>query len=232
MMHRRELITTETFHLVGVLSLSLATLALLLGLAAFAELWFSGDKGWGKAFAGIVLGAFCLSPAIFAATEWQRYPNIYDVSKSPELSLQLQEASASSKTDLEAEQAATRIAFPNVLTRDYQIRAQPLYELVENLVAQRQWKAIEKTSFAGGIGNVAEIRVNATTLLGWRDQVVIRVTSQDGQGAKLDMRSAARIPGHDFGRNGKRIEEFLTALDAAVTQYARDNLTIEPSSGN
>ena len=37
------------------------------------------------------------------------------------------------------------------------------------------------------------------------------------------MRSASLNAQHDFGSNGTRIEEFLTALDEAVTTLLRDN---------
>jgi hypothetical protein len=46
------------------------------------------------------------------------------------------------------------------------------------------------------------------------------------------MRSASLTAIHDLGSNGQRIEEFLTALDNAVTLLMRDNpAAVEPLQG-
>ena len=59
------------------------------------------------------------------------------------------------------------------------------------------------------------------TLLGWREEAAIRVRGVP-QGSVVSMRSAALHPGHDLGENGRRIEEFLAALDQQVTLLLRD----------
>jgi len=228
LMHRGQMVATETFHLILVLSFGLASLAFLLGLIAVVELWFSGDKGWSRALTGFFLGGICLSPLLFAAIEWRAYPMVFEVSTNPELFVQLHTSSGDLAPVTELEQIAIDMAFPNATTRDYQIDAVALYGIVETLVNERQWDIVQKKSFMGGIGNVAEISATAMTVFGWRDDVVIRITNHTGTGTLIDMRSAAKLPGQEFGRNGKRIEEFLVALDEAATEYARDNLAIEP----
>ncbi|MNY60664.1 hypothetical protein D3C86_1972470 [compost metagenome] len=60
------------------------------------------------------------------------------------------------------------------------------------------------------------------TLPGWREEVVIRVTGSLTT-STVDMRSASLNALHDFGSNGSRIEDFLAALDDAVTTLLRDN---------
>ena len=60
------------------------------------------------------------------------------------------------------------------------------------------------------------------TLAGWREEVVLRVTGTMDT-SMVDMRSASLNALHDFGSNGLRIEEFLGALDDAVTTLLRDN---------
>jgi len=66
-----------------------------------------------------------------------------------------------------------------------------------------------------------QINAIAMTLLGWRDEVSIRI-DPDAQGVRVAMRSASLSPVHEPGVNGSRIEEFLTALDAKVTLQMRD----------
>jgi hypothetical protein len=69
--------------------------------------------------------------------------------------------------------------------------------------------------------DTGEINAIAVTLFGWRDEVAMRVTGT-AQGSVIDMRSVPLGGFHDFGENGKRIEEFLLALDQKITLTLRD----------
>ena len=57
--------------------------------------------------------------------------------------------------------------------------------------------------------------VARTPIMGFRDDVVIRVTPM-GQGTRIDVRSASRVGSHDFGANASRIRSLLEDLDDAV----------------
>lgn len=218
LMHRLQTISTQTFHILGSLGLSLAVVAVLLSLAAFTRLWQTGDKGWGRAVAGFVLGGICASPLIFATIAMTRYPAVADVTTSPQAPLQMIEARPD--VGLQADQSEIRAAFPNLVTRDYQINANLTYELVEELVAERRWQIISSQApqleQAGG-----QINAISMSLFGWRDEIAIRIVGGAG-GAMVDMRSASLAGQHDLGQNGLRIEGFLVDLDAAVTVAFRD----------
>lgn len=218
LMHRPRTISTATFHLLGALGLGLALIAVLLSLAAFARLWQTGDKGWGRAVVGFLLGGICLSPLVFAAIAADRYPLVNDVTTSMAKPLQMLEARPLG--ELQIDQSEILTAFPNVVTRDYQIGANLTFELVEMLVAERGWEVIRRQGpqLESAIGQINAISMS---FLGWRDEIAIRVTP-GVTGAKVDMRSASLAGQHDLGQNGKRIEEFLVALDAAVTVAFRD----------
>jgi hypothetical protein len=47
---------------------------------------------------------------------------------------------------------------------------------------------------------------------GFRDDIVVRVRSDENGGSVVDMRSLARQPAHDLGRNAERVGEFLAVL--------------------
>ena len=62
----------------------------------------------------------------------------------------------------------------------------------------------------------AHIEAVATTLVfGFRQDVAIRIVP-DGDGALVDMRSAARNAAHDLGADAERIRDFFRDLDAAL----------------
>ena len=64
---------------------------------------------------------------------------------------------------------------------------------------------------AGSIEAVAR-----TLIMGFRDDLVIRV-APFGTGAQIDIRSASRLPWHDFGGNANRVRQLLDEIDDATS---------------
>lgn len=218
-MHRAHAITSETFEITEAVAIGVATFACLLSIGAFARIWTTGDRGWGRAVTGLVLSLICLAPLAFGAVQLLRYPMANDVSTDPARPPPLvSNVAITPPTAVELQKLAT--VFPNIKTRRYPIGAVRTYDLVSKLVEDRGWDVLQRqqpqTSLDGG-----QINAIATTLLGWRDEVSIRIDA-DAQGVSVAMRSASLSPMHEPGVNGSRIEEFLTALDAKVTLQMRD----------
>jgi Protein of unknown function (DUF1499) len=57
--------------------------------------------------------------------------------------------------------------------------------------------------------------VDRTTVIGFYDDVVVRVDSEGGR-SRVDVRSASRIGPHDFGRNASRVRRVLSEMQARV----------------
>lgn len=218
-MHRERLIASNDFHLIEAIAMGVAGLALFLAVGAFARLWVSGDRGWGKATMGLFFGLLCLGPLALIVALALRYPPVSDVTtdyaRPPGLVSQVRTRPLAA-----AERQAVEAAFPNAQTRVYPIEAPQIYALVVQLVDARGWEPRARrepqTPLAEG-----QINAVATTLLGWRDEVAIRVTG-DPQGAVVAMRSVALHGLHDLGENGRRVEEFFAALDSQITLLMRD----------
>jgi hypothetical protein len=148
-----------------------------------------------------------------------RYPEIGDITtdfvRPPGLVSQVETELVTA-----AWRPAIEAAFPNARNRAYPIEAGQMYGLVAGLVEARGWEPRARrepqTPLAEG-----QINSIATTLLGWRDEVAIRVQG-NAQGSVIAMRSTALHTGPDFGENGRRIEEFMTALDQRVTEMLRN----------
>lgn len=217
-LHRAEIIDSETFALIEVIGFSIAAGALLSGLGAFVRLWYTGDKGWGRAVAGVLLGTICLAPLIYVLIETQRYPHITDVGTLPGRNMELVMFKPAPDVPLPP-QAELVAAFPGMMARDYPLGVNTVYRLAEDLVKKSGWTIIrtEPPQLESARG-----QINATemTLFGWQDEIAIEVRG-DFTHAVVSMRSASLASSHDLGRNGRRIENFLVALDEVVTETIR-----------
>ena len=215
-LHRERLITTSDFAVVETIAMAVGLLGLFLAVGAFVRLWITGDQGWGKAMMGFFLSLLCLAPfgVVFFLT--MRFPSTADISTDqvnpPGVVSQLP---AHPPADYEAITAA----FPNAQNRTYPIAAAQMFAIIVSLVEDREWELRARrepqTPLASG-----QVNAVATTLLGWREEVAIRIQGSP-QGSVIAVRSAALHPGHDLGENGRRIEEFLGALDRQVTLLLR-----------
>jgi len=215
-MHRAAAIPSDTFLLLIAVAAAFAGLAVFGALIAIFRLWRTGDEGWGHAITGCALGLLCLAPIAYFAIDYQRYPPIIDISTNPVRPLSLVEAPDRD----DAARAEVLAAFPNTVSRDYRLTANETFRLVEDLVADKGWAVVRRQPPQL---EIAEGQINAidVSLLGWRDEVAIRI-SGDFLDAEVEMRSAALADMPDFGRNGKRVEDFLLELDAIVIEAERN----------
>lgn len=218
-MHRGGMIGSDMFHVIGGLALLSALLGFLLAIASFVRLWMSGDRGWGFAVSGLLFSLLVLAPAAYGAYAYWRYPmttDVYtDLADPPMLVSDLPRRPMT--TDLARQIAAT---FPNVASRTYPLGPQQVFELALTLAGQRGWEIEARQAPLGALGE-GQLNAMVVTLLGWRDEVSVRITGV-AEGSTVAMRSTSLVGFHDLGGNGQRIEEFLLALDTQVTVIMRD----------
>lgn len=219
LMHRAHVLPSNAFVNVLALATLVALAAVLSAFIAFLRLWRSGDRGWGRAALGGFLGLLVLSPMIYGALLVAQYPAVADVTTGPPGEPPLILSDASGQPALAAPR--THEEFPKAATRTYAVDGPTVLSLIEAEVQSREWDIRQRREPVGGQpGGIIAI---ATTWLGWRDEVVIQV-QETAEGTNVDMRSASFFSGgHDLGANGRRIEDFLTALDDAVTAWQKAN---------
>ena len=220
LLHRFRLITSDLFLVAALAAGLVAALAVLISLIALARLWQTGDRGWGRALAGLLFGTLSLLPYAWYGHLTLRYPPVTDIATTDRGLLPLlfepgMQAMPAPKMLTAAEIAQT---FPNVETRTYPLGLVPAFGLVQAIVADNGWDV----RLLREPGDAGQINAQIVTLPGWREEVVIRVTGSMTTSV-VDMRSASLNALHDFGSNGTRIEDFLAALDDAVTTLLRDN---------
>ena len=217
-LHRERIISSDDFATIELVAGGFALAALVLALGAFVRLWITGDQGWYRATVGMVFALICLAPMAFVLWLAFHYPSVTDVStdfaRPPALVTVISRiATPEQRAELEA-------AFPNARTRTYPIAAEQMFDIVEQLGAASGWEPRARRAPTHALDE-GDLNAIATTLLGWRDEVAVRVLGT-AAGTMIDMRSAAAHSWSDLGENGRRIEAFLLALDQRITLMLRD----------
>jgi hypothetical protein len=217
-LHRERLISSADFHVIELVAGGFALLSLFLAIGAFARLWVTGDQGWVRATFGLLFSLVCLLPMAFVAWLALHYPAVSDVSTDyadpPRLSSSIGAVlTPEQRTEIQA-------VFPNARTRSYPIEAQQMFQIIEQQVLANGWEPRARRAPTTPL-DAGQIDAIATTLLGWRDEVAIRVRGIP-TGSTVDMRSNATHDWRDLGENGRRIESFLLALDQRITVLLRD----------
>ena len=223
LLHRERLIVGDVFLATMAAAAVVALLAVLMGLFALGRLWQSGDQGWTKALIGLFLGLLCLVPFGYYGRLALQYPAVTDIATADRALMPLVFEPGTADMPAPKMLNAVELAaeFPNVETRSYPLGQSQTFELVKSMVEERGW-AVRLLRAPDGVGGAGQINAQAVTIPGWREEVVLRVTGTPDN-ASVDMRSASLNARHDLGSNGLRVEEFLVALDDAVTRLLRDN---------
>ena len=215
--HRFALIDTPTALTLLAIIWAGSTVALLLGLSAMRAIWRLGIAGTGRAFAGIVTTLPILAVPLFFAGLLLRTPVLNDVTTDPADPPQF--AAAASLRD----SLANAVAYPGALAAERQLQAYPelrpfrlampageAFPIVAEVARDQGWRVIASEAPSGPEAGRIEA-VASTLLMAFRDDVAIRV-APDGEGSRIDIRSASRYGSRDFGTNASRIRSFLFAL--------------------
>lgn len=203
-------------------AIALALVAALLALIAFVVIWRQGRSGAWSAAAGLIFSAMILAwPAVFVPVALT-HPKIADVTTDPAVpprfvALARDRAASANPLDYPGAETAElqRAGYPDIKPLVVPRSALETFELVADSVRRLKWKiAAESTPQGRGKPGYIEA-VDRTTILGFYDDVVIRVDGNERE-ARVDIRSTSRYGQHDLGRNAGRIRRFLQELDAQI----------------
>ncbi|MDK9695646.1 MAG: DUF1499 domain-containing protein [Siculibacillus sp.] len=226
--HRSGLMPTVEALVVIAFAFGFAALALVLSLLAAALIWHDGRRGGRDAAIGALWAVVALSPAAYLGVEWMDFPKVTDVSTDvvdPPLHREAAFLRAgwlnSARPPNPEERARIRAAWPEIVTRRFSVGSDLLFLVTRRLVEEEGWKVTEMVQ-PNGDGERGRIEAVARTLIfGFEDDVVVRVLPEPS-GSRIDLRSSIRWGTHDFGRNARRIRDFLDELDRrVVASYGR-----------
>ncbi len=207
-------------------ALACAGLSILVGFAAFAAIWQNGSRGMSRILLALLIDAVVLAYPAYLAVQYRKLPPIHDITTDP-IDPPRFEALAPLRTGDDTNPAVyaglysaeqQRRAYPDIDTVELDVPAQRAFDIAKRIVAKRKWLVIDEREpqpprRLGRIEAVAR-----TPIMGFREDVSIRVTP-DGDGSRVDIRSASRYFESDLGSNAARIskliDEINTAADAA-----------------
>jgi len=222
LLHRFEVMSTPVALNLLLTCFGLAAMAILVGIIAYAVIWRTGGLGFGRASFGIFLGGLILVWPSFYVPKYVVLPIINDVTTDTVNPPRFTSARKARMVD--ANPAAypggdfaklQKLSYPDIKPLVVKYSRVQALDTVRMMMKKREWTILGEDRPAKGkrVGKIEA--VDRTTVLGFTDDIVVRVGGKDGK-AKIDVRSASRYGRHDFGRNAERIRGFLKELHARL----------------
>ena len=201
-------------------ALIFAGLAILLAFASFVMIWRQGLSGLGYSLLGLLLGLLLLAYPSYLGYRASKLPAINDITTDPANPPRFDVLARLRPRDrIEYPGAATaelqRAAYPDIVPLQLAVPPKAAYDVALALATKRKWLLVDTRPPAPGRRDGTIEAVARTPIMGFRDDVVIRI-SPLGQGARVDLRSASRYGTHDFGANAARLRALLEDIDDAA----------------
>lgn len=195
-----------------VLAIVLAAIALLLSAAALIGGLGGDGTHMQKAVIALVLALVMLFPPLNTIRKGGSVPPIHDISTdldNPPVFEVVPGLRAANDNSLELDKKvqAAQSAFYTELA-PVSLSGAPADNFAKALAAAEGmgWEIVAGDAAKGVIEATA-----TTTLFGFKDDVIIRLTAANG-GTRVDLRSASRAGLSDLGANAARIEAYFAAL--------------------
>jgi uncharacterized protein (DUF1499 family) len=213
----------------------LAVVAILLAIGALGVIWVEGLGGAGSAFAAIFISLGLIAYPAYLAAKAYRLPTINDITTDPddppklEALARVRPRTGSNPIDYPGAAFAEKqhSAYPDVEPLLLSVPPQVAFDAVYAVIAKRKWLIVEarRPQRGGREGHIEAVA--RTPIMAFRDDIVVRLRA-DGDGTRVDMRSASRYGKHDFGANAARIVALLDDVDAAVDALPETKREPEP----
>jgi hypothetical protein len=204
-------------------ALACAGLSILVGLAAFVAIWQNGSRGMSRILLALLIDASVLAYPAYLGLQYRKLPAIHDITTDP-IDPPRFEALARLRTGDGANPAVyaglysaeqQRQAYPDIETVELDVPAQRAYEVTLALVNRRKWLVIDERppQPPRRIGRIEAVA--RTPIMGFREDVSIRV-KPDGEGSRVDIRSASRYFESDLGSNAARVSKLIEDINTAA----------------
>lgn len=199
-----------------VAGLGIALTAAIAAVFAFVRVWREGARGLGAALAGLVLALIVLGYPAYLGLRGLRLPALSDISTdidNPPAFSRSRAAFATRGGRYPADPGPSirerqRGAYPQIAPLTLDIGADEAFELARKAALNRHWQIVEAIRPGGRTGNGRIEAVARGLILNLPDDVTVRIRPR-ADGARIDVRSASRLGGRDFGSNADRIRAYL-----------------------
>jgi uncharacterized protein (DUF1499 family) len=196
--------------------LAFAVAAVGLSLVAFIRIWQEGRRGLSSAIKGLVIATLVLAYPAFLGLKAITLPPISDVSTDTEEPPQFSRSRAAllardGRVPPDASPEARdlqREAYVQIAPLTLDVGPEEAFALVRKAAENLGWQVIETVPPGGrqGLGRLEAI--DHTLVLKLPEDITVRLRPR-ADGTRIDIRSASRFGGHDFGSNASRIRGFL-----------------------
>ncbi|SER51504.1 Protein of unknown function [Nitrosomonas sp. Nm51] len=193
----------------------IAVLSAIVSILAIITAVETKVTGAPMAITGLILGLAVVTPVFQTIQAGYKVPRIHDITTDLQNPPAFTAIAAIRTTDhnpldrktparlAELQQAGYPGLGPILIDKD----PARVFENAVSLVEERGWEIVAATAGKGIIEATATTRI-----MGFKDDVVIRISAKEGQSI-VDMRSASRIGISDMGTNAARIRLFLNDLN-------------------
>lgn len=198
-------------------ALAFAVLAILLALASFVVIWRQGLSGLGHSLLALFLGSLLLAYPSYLGYHATKLPAISDITTdaaNPPRFDVLARLRPRGRTNYPGAAVfeRQRAAYPDLVPLQLSVPPKDAYDVALGVATKRKWLLVDARPPAAGRREGTIEAVARTPIMGFRDDVVIRV-SPSGPGTRVDVRSASRYGFHDFGTNAARVRALLEDID-------------------
>jgi uncharacterized protein (DUF1499 family) len=200
-------------------ALVIAAAAVLLALAAFVVIWNEGNPGLGRALVGALIGIALIAYPAFIVARGYALPALADITTDPGdpprfeaiARVRPREANPIAYPGPQAAQTQ-RAAYADIAPLQLASTPDEAYRAALEVIKKRKWAVIDERSPQGGRRDGRIEAVARTTIMGFRDDIVIRIR-RSSAGAVVDFRSASRYGQRDFGSNARRIRSLSEDIE-------------------
>ncbi|WP_439575184.1 DUF1499 domain-containing protein [Phreatobacter sp.] len=189
-------------------------------------IWFSGYRGARYAVAAMLLGLATLAYPVASLAIGIGHPALNDITTDPadppafDIAASARPATANPVAYPAAFAPLQRRLYPEIRPLEIDLPPEDVNEIIAELVAGRGWRVLDRLDYRGPDREGRFEMVHRSLIMGFRDDIVIRVRAVDGR-ARIDMRSAARYGRQDFGVNARRVVAALDDLRVAARRAQR-----------
>ncbi len=217
-LHRFAAFPTAVAVNLVLVSLAACALAMLMGTLALAQVWRLGVPGSGPAATALALGGLVLIVPAYYLPMALRESSVFDIATDRE------------HPPLFQALAKTRLAAGIIVDAPLQPVADPeqelepvitdrspgdVFDLTNEVMRQMDLNIVAEEAPGFGSEEGTLEATERTIILGLTDDISIRIRPGDGH-TRVDIRSAARYPRLDFGRNAERVHSIARKLQSGI----------------
>ena len=207
-------------------ALVFAVTGIVLAFGAFAVIWKDGISGGGHAVAAIAIGLALIAYPAYLGSRAYELPMINDITTDPidpprfDVLSRLRPRGTVEYAGLYAAEQQ-RQAYPDIEPLAVVAPPKLAYDETLALINRRKWRVVVDRPPQPGRRDGMIEAVARTAIMGFRDDVTIRLRP-DGEGTRIDVRSASRYGRHDFGTNAARIRSLLEDIDTRIGEVTEE----------